>query len=321
MPPQTVTLKVTNRSAKKPIKKLPTSVEITEATTVQDVKERLAAAAGGRDPNRFGIFDPEKKKILKDQKAVISQHKEVMAGQEILVKDLGPQISWLTVFIIEYAGPIFINLSTLFLRPYIYSGISKSSSLSTSQLLSMAMIVLHYIKREYETLYVHKFSLATMPVRNIFKNSAHYWILSGLNLAYWIYSPTSYTAKESSTINIVNIVGVVFYIFGELSNFKTHLILSNLRTRGGTERGIPKGYGFNLVTCPNYLFEIIAWVGICLVSKSLSTVIFLVVAWAQMYQWAIKKEKALRSDFGDNYKKHKYVLIPGPGVVLKALTP
>jgi very-long-chain enoyl-CoA reductase len=78
-----------NTAAKKPIKKLPTSIEITDQTTVQDVKNNLAKRAGGWDPERFGLFDPEKKKILKDRKAYVSQHKEVMAGREILVKDLG----------------------------------------------------------------------------------------------------------------------------------------------------------------------------------------------------------------------------------------
>jgi very-long-chain enoyl-CoA reductase len=118
----------------------------------------------------------------------------------------------------------------------------------------------------------------------------------------------------------MNVAGVIFYLFGEISNYKTHLTLSNLRSPGGTERGIPKGYGFDLVTCPNYLFEIIAWVGITLVSKSASTVIFDVIAWAQMHQWAIKKEKALRSEFPDKYKRKKYVLLPSPGAVMKYLT-
>lgn len=184
----------------------------------------------------------------------------------------------------------------------------------------MAMIALHFIKREYETLYIHKFSLSTMPVRNIFKNCAHYWIFSGLNLAYWIYSPTSYTALESRTIDYVNFVGLVLYVFGEISNLHTHITLSNLRTPGGTERGIPKGYGFNLVTCPNYMFESIAWTGILLVTRSLSTLLFIVLAVAQMQQWAVKKEKALRAEFGDKYQKKRYAMIPTPGVVIKALT-
>ena len=29
-----------------------------------------------------------------------------------------------------------------------------------------------------------------MPAFNIFKNSGHYWILSGFNLAYFIYGPS-----------------------------------------------------------------------------------------------------------------------------------
>merc|ERR1711964_385799 len=194
-----VTLKVSNRIPKKPIKKLPTSIEITDKTTVQDVKEQLAKKAGGMDPERLGIYDAEKKKLLKDRKALVNSSEDVMSGKEILVKDLGPQLSWTTVFIIEYLGPILIHLAIpLLLRPYLYS---SAPPLSSSQYLSMAMIVLHFIKREYETVFVHKFSLATMPLLNIFKNSAHYWLLSGLNIAYWIYAPNSYTAKSSPTID------------------------------------------------------------------------------------------------------------------------
>jgi very-long-chain enoyl-CoA reductase len=108
-----VTLKVTNRclcsplpqpcsllffadcntlAVKKPIKKLPTTIEVTDKTTVQDVKNQLAKQAGGWDPERFGLFDPEKKKILKDRKALISKQQDVIASKEILVKDLGT--SW-----------------------------------------------------------------------------------------------------------------------------------------------------------------------------------------------------------------------------------
>lgn len=88
-PPLNILLKLTLKAPKNPIKRLPTSIDIDETTTVQDVKDKLAKQAGGWDPNRFGIFDPEHKKILKDRKAFISQHKEVIIGKEILIKDLG----------------------------------------------------------------------------------------------------------------------------------------------------------------------------------------------------------------------------------------
>jgi very-long-chain enoyl-CoA reductase len=182
------------------------------------------------------------------------------------------------------------------------------------------MIVLHFLKREYETLYVHKFSLATMPLFNIFKNSTHYWFLSGVWLAYWIYSPTSYTALSSPLTTYLDIAGTVLYLFGEISNLNTHLTLSKLRSKGGTERGIPKGYGFGLVTCPNYLFELIAWTGILLVTKSGATLLFNVVAYAQMAIWAAKKEKAYRAEFPETYRRKKYLIFPSPGALVGYLT-
>ncbi|PMD45850.1 steroid alpha reductase-like protein [Hyaloscypha variabilis F] len=315
-----VTLKVSNRFPKKPIKKLPTSIEITDTTTVQDVKDNLAKRAGGWDPNRFGLYEPEKKKLLKDRKALISKQESVLGGKEILVKDLGLQLSWTTTFIIEYSGPLIFHLLFPFvLRPYLYklslpylpytSG--SLPPLSTSQLLAAAMIELHFAKREYETLFIHRFSLATMPFFNIFKNSFHYWVLSGAWLAYWIYAPGSYTSLETPLTRNLDIIGLILYLFGEVSNFHTHVTLSKLRSKGGTERGIPKGYGFNWVTCPNYLFEMIAWTGVLLVTRSSATVLFMVVAMGQMQIWAQKKERAYRAEFPKEYRKKRYAIIPG----------
>lgn len=308
---KSITLKVQNRSPKAPIKKLPTEITIDSTTTVEDVKKLIAKLAGGKDPNRMGLFPPEKKSSsLKDRKALVVDQQEILDAGAIAVKDLGLQISWKTVFIVEYAGPLFINILALLARPYLYS--NATSSPSPTQVLSCVLIALHFLKRELEIFYVHKFSATTMPFFNLFKNSGHYWVLSGLNLAYWIYSPTAIIASESSALGSwINKIGVAMYIYGEFSNLLTHITLSNLRSTGGTERGIPKGYGFNWVTCPNYLFETIAWVGICLVTKSASTVLFAAVAFGQMQIWAKQKEKRYRQEFGDKYQKKRSVIVPG----------
>ena len=47
--------------------------------------------------------------------------------------------------------------------------------------------------------------------------------------------------------------------FAELSNLATHLTLRNLRPPGSKKRAIPHGYGFGLLSCPNYFFESVAW--------------------------------------------------------------
>lgn len=53
------------------------------------------------------------------------------------------------------------------------------------------MVMAHFIKREVETLFIHRFSHGTMPFSFIFKNSFHYHVLCGLNFAYWLYGPWS----------------------------------------------------------------------------------------------------------------------------------
>ena len=244
----------------------------------------------------------------------------------IYVKDLGPQIAWRTVFLgtsqssfprfaisitntkgssVEYLGPLLIHPALYLILPSTSSG----SGPSYLQTLTLTLICLHFAKRELETLFIHRFSSATMPAFNIFKNSAHYWLLSGLNMAYWIYLPSAAAASASNPL--ITYPGLAMFVIGELGNLSNHLTLRNLRSSGSAERGIPQGLGFGLVTCPNYMFEVLAWAGIALVSWSWSTVLFAAAATVQMGLWAKKKEARYRKDFGGKYQKKRFSMLPG----------
>lgn len=226
----------------------------------------------------------------------------------IYVKDLGPQIGWQTVFIIEYLGPILIHPLIYAAAPYIYR--STPPEASQMQKLVLLTTVAHFVKREFETLFVHRFSASTMPFRNVFKNSAHYWILSGINMAYWVYTPTSSAAGPPNSLLVA--IGLALYGAGELGNLQTHLTLRDLRGAGTAQRGIPRGFLFDLVTCPNYLTEIISWLGVYFLSGfNWAVLIFIVAAGGQMAAWAKKKERRYRKEFGDKYHKKRFSMIPG----------
>lgn len=169
--------------------------------------------------------------------------------------------------------------------------------------------MIHFVKRELETLFIHRFSAATMPILNIFKNSAHYWLLAGVNIAFWTYRPSAPAAGAANPYIIYP--ALLLYVIGEVGNLYTHVVLRNLRSSGGTERGIPQGWGFGLVTCPNYMFETVAWIGVGLVTWSWSAVIFLAAALVPMGLWARKKESRYRREFGGDYRKKRFVMIPG----------
>ena len=94
-------------------------------------------------------------------------------------------------------------------------------------------------------------------------------------------------------------------------NLYTHLVLRSLRKPGTKERQIPHGLGFNWVTCPNYMFEIIAWIGISMVTRSWATAVFITIGSVQMAAWGKKKERAYRKEFGDKYKKKRFTIMPG----------
>ncbi|CAO2651332.1 Nn.00g096290.m01.CDS01 [Neocucurbitaria sp. VM-36] len=299
----TVTLVVRPRG--KPIKNLPETITVSSDASTSQIFDKIA------DASKFSIH---RLRVTKGSDgSPISNVSDVTVYDTGLrnksavdVKDLGPQISWRTVFIVEYLGPLLIHPLMYFGRPIIYGTSAPASSL---QKLTLLMCVIHFAKREFETLFVHRFSSATMPARNIVKNSGYYWLISGLNLAYWTYGPNSPAAKPSNPL--LTYLGVALFAIGEICNYSTHLTLKNLRKPGTTERGIPQGLGFNLVTCPNYMFEAIAWIGVALVNWSLATVAFIILAVGQMGVWAWKKEKRYRREFGDKYKRKRYAILPG----------
>ncbi|GCB23604.1 putative enoyl reductase C646.07c [Aspergillus awamori] len=295
----------------KPIKKLPKEVQVSSNASTAEIYKKLAEASGF-SIHRLRITKGSDRTVVPNSKDSTVDGIGLKEKSVLHIKDLGPQLGWRTVYIIEYLGPLFIPALFLFpLRPYVYFNFDKPlPDPSQFQLLVCALLTIHFIKREYETVFVHRFSNATMPARNIVKNSGHYWVLAGLNIAYWVFRPDSPAATIQDSFLLYS--GLALFIFGELANLNAHLVLRDLRRPGTTERGIPSGFGFNVVTCPNYFFEVVSWVGIYLLSgMSWSVLFFIVVGTVQMALWAKKKERRYRKEFGDKYKRKRYVILPG----------
>lgn len=209
----------------------------------------------------------------------------LMEGSELTVKDLGPQITWRTVFLLEYLGPLLLHQLLYALHP---------QPLTLTQHLAYACITLHFLKREYETLFVHRFSHATMPLRNLVKNSAHYWLGSGLAVGWEMYYYKQYEGGESEWRTIF---WACMFMAAELGNLYTHVVLRRLRAHDPKARGIPHGFGFHWVSCPNYLFESAAWLAFAKMTGLRSAWLFWALATAQMYWWARKKHDIYRKEF------------------------
>lgn len=92
--------------------------------------------------------DGDKKVVLTDNEKNL---KFISVPEGCLnMKNLGKQIRWEHVFYIEYLGPIII-------LPLFYI-LGKKDQYTDIQVVALVLGILHYLKREYETAYVHVFS-------------------------------------------------------------------------------------------------------------------------------------------------------------------
>ncbi|OEL18786.1 hypothetical protein BAE44_0020197 [Dichanthelium oligosanthes] len=64
--------------------------------------------------------------------------------------------------------------------------------------------------------------------------------------------------------------GVLVFAIGVSGNLYHHYLLSRLRADGGGDKGykVPRGGLFELVACPHYLFEIIAFFGFAMITQT-----------------------------------------------------
>lgn len=283
--------------------------DVDKAATIGQVKKLICKQKPSLYPERIALRTDVKGKTLSDS---LQLNKiELSKGKELYFKDLGPQIGWSTVFLAEYAGPLLCYLIT-YLRPALIYG-SGASAKPYHYVVNYAAAcwIFHYSKRILETLFVHRFSHATMPLANLFKNCTYYWGFAFF-VGYYINHPL-YTPALFKDAQIY--VGLLGFIFSELGNFSIHIALRNLRPPGTTERKIPVPTSnpftllFNLVSCPNYTYEIAAWIAFSVMTQALPALLFTAAGGGQMIIWALGKHRNYKKEF-PNYPKGRKSIIP-----------
>lgn len=279
---------------------------VSATTSVAEIKKEIQKSSG-LSIHRQAIRLESKGKTQKDDDTVNSLG--LHSGSKIYVKDLGPQIGWKTVFLAEYAGPLVVYL-WLYQRPWLFYG-DAGASAPISQVVHLAAIcyAIHYVKRLLETIFVHRFSHATMPFFNLFKNCSYYWLFTAY-VAYHVNHP-KYTAPSDAYIY----GGLALFVICELGNLSIHLALRNLRPPGTTVRRIPVPTGnpftglFNYVSCPNYTYEFGSWLGFTIMTSCLPAGLFALAGMYQMSIWALGKHRNYKKEF-PNYPKGRKAIVP-----------
>ncbi|KAL7716057.1 Synaptic glycoprotein SC2 [Entamoeba marina] len=221
-------------------------IDIDLSKTVREFREVVEKETGLKACQQRLWFEKDGSKVVLEVDKTLAES-GVTADSKIEMKNLGPQLPFRQVYILEYIGPL-----ALYFLSYVIARLS-GRELFFQHHLANAMWVIHYIKRIVETIYVHEFGDMTMPVFNLYKNCTYYWgfaVLVGINVNF-------FTSQNNSFFIFVGFVGMVASI---ICNGYCHWILKQLRTPGSQEWKQPNGFLFEYVTCPNYFCEIMTWV-------------------------------------------------------------
>ena len=106
------------------------------------------------------------------------------------------------------------------------------------------------------------------------------------------------------------LVGVGIFLAGLALNLHADHTLMRLRRPGETGYAIPQGGGFRFVSCPNYLGEILEWMGWAVATWSTCGLAFMLFTVANLAPRARSNHRWYLETFSD-YPARRRALIPG----------
>ncbi|KAL3520933.1 hypothetical protein ACH5RR_019082 [Cinchona calisaya] len=163
-------------------------------------------------------------------------------------------------------------------------------------LLRLALII-HFFKRVFEVLFIHKFS-GEMEIEAAIIISLSYFV----STASIIYAQHLTNGLPEPSIDLMY-VGILLFLLGITGNFYHHYLLSKLRSKGDEQYKIPQGGLFNLVICPHYLFEIIGFIGVSCIAQTLYALSFTIGTLFLLMGRSIATRRWYLSKF-DNFPKN-----------------
>ena len=196
------------------------------------------------------------------------------------------------------------------------------ASLQQRESILTLCLVGHFGKRIFETLFIHKYSGNSDGLADFFIGF-YYLIMSWIIIYFLKFNENNILLSPKMLLG-----GISCYIIGEIGNFYHHFLLAQLRksnhekitssSSSSSSEGlelkkvykIPTGGLFPYISTPHYLFELIAWFGIALISQHMNA--FLVFTMMSSYLGGRSKATSewYRSNI-PNYPRDRKNIVPG----------
>jgi very-long-chain enoyl-CoA reductase len=187
--------------------------------------------------------------------------------------------------------------------------------------ITAMLLTVHFGKRSSEVLFLHRFS-GTMPLLSSITISTFYCALTSITIHYAAHSARVHDQATEPTTNmdvhVENIidtlfVGISLFAVGQLGNLYHHWLLSTLRKPGDTSYKVPMGglfSNFGGAAAPHYLFELVAWSGVSLVTKHTVSCLFTIGMACYLFERSVAQNHWNKTQLKDKYPETRKNMIP-----------
>ncbi len=183
-----------------------------------------------------------------------------------------------------------------------------SNTVTITELFFLGLWEAHYIHRAF----IYPFSLSSgdkrMPVVVISLGILFNGVNAYLNGRYIFTFSAGYANQWLADPRFVS--GVVLFLIGFVINRQADHTLRNLRKPGESDYKVPYGGLYRWISCPNYLGEILTWIGWAVATWSLPGLSFAVWTIANLVPRARAHHAWYRAHFSD-YPTQRKALVPG----------
>ncbi len=187
------------------------------------------------------------------------------------------------------------------------AGMKASGATVNVSIVFIGVFVVHYFNRGFIFPFRIKVKGKRMPVASMLSSMCFYIINSYL-IGYYFGALKAYPLEWLWDPRFI--IGMGVFLVGFVINIQSDNILMRLRGPGETGYKIPRGGMYKYVSCPNYLGEILEWVGFAIMSWSLMGLVYAVWVALPLLPQAILAHRWYLDKFGDDYPAERKAVIP-----------
>ena len=210
-----------------------------------------------------------------------------------------PTISSRTSWIIQECPCVFI---TIF---YLFKYFNSTSIINSILLLAF---LIHYIHRTFIFPFKIKNSKNNPIEITLMAFTFCFFNAIMINRSILLFSNYFNNDSNDFILSIIQIlIGYFIFFVGMYINIKHDYLMISFRKKNKdkSEYILPRGYLYELISCPNYFGELLEWLGFAILTGTFSGFVFFISTFANLFPRAIKYHNWYKNKFKDEFNNKK----------------